>query len=462
MVKNINIKNSKKLLKKAKKIIPTGGQTFSKGTHSFSENFAPSHALKGKGNKIYDVDGNKYLDFVMGAQPLILGYADPDVNKAVIKQLKLGSTFSLSNKLEIDVAELLNKLIPSSEQVRFGKNGADANSAAIKIARAYTKKEHIAFCGYHGWHDWFIATTDKNLGVPKFNEKLAHPFNYNDLESLKKIFKKYKNKIACVIMEPVTVSSPKCMIKNKCNLNCIDYCKRNFLQEVKKLCKKNNCLLIFDEVVTGFRYSLGGAQKLYGVIPDLSCFAKAISNGIPLSAVVGKKKYMKLFSDVFFSFTYGGECMGLAAAKACISKLKSKNVLNIIRNNGKIFQVRLNYLIKKYNFENFFSCDGHPSRTVLTIKSNKFLNSPLITKTFIQQELLKSKVLWSGYHCITFTFNKKDIQLALDAYEKAFKKLEIILNRKKNIKKFIKGRLLKQVFTRVSDFQAASLKVTSK
>ena len=122
----------------------------------------------------------------MGAQPLILGYSDPDVNRAVIKQLKLGSTFSLANKLEIDVAELLNKLIPSSQQVRFGKNGADANSASVKIARAYTKKEHIAFCGYHGWHDWFIATTDKNLGVPKFNEKLAHPFNFNDIDSLKK------------------------------------------------------------------------------------------------------------------------------------------------------------------------------------------------------------------------------------------------------------------------------------
>ena len=208
MVEKIKINNSSKLLNIAKKIIPTGGQTFSKGTHSFSEKFSPSHAYKGKGNKIYDVDNNKFLDFVMGAQPLILGYSDPDVNKAVINQLKLGSTFSLANKLEIEVAQLLNRLVPSSEQVRFGKNGADANTAAVKIARAYTKREHIAFCGYHGWHDWFISTTDKNLGIPKFNEKLAHPFNFNDLESLKKVFKKYKNKIACVIIEPVTVSSP--------------------------------------------------------------------------------------------------------------------------------------------------------------------------------------------------------------------------------------------------------------
>lgn len=461
MVKK-KINNSIKLLKKAKKIIPTGSQTFSKGTHSFSENYSPSHASRGKGNKIYDVDGNKYLDFVMGAQPLILGYSDPDVNKAVINQLKLGSTFSLANKLETDVAQLLNDLIPSSEQVRFGKNGADANSASVKIARAYTKKEHIAFCGYHGWHDWFIATTDKNLGVPKFNEKLAHPFDYNDIESLKKIFKKYKNKIACVIMEPVTVSNPKCMRKKKCDLKCNSFCKNNFLHEVQKICKKNKCLLIFDEVVTGFRYSLGGAQKLHGVTPDLSCFAKAISNGIPLSAVVGKKKYMKLFNDVFFSFTYGGECIGLAAAKACIDKLKKKKVLEIIKNNGLLFKLELNKLIKKYDFEDYFNCDGHPSRTVLTIKSNKSLKSPLVTKTFIQQKLLDNKVLWSGYHCITYTFNKKDISLAIGAYENVFKKLKKIIEKKQNLKSQIKGKLLKQVFTRVSDFQAASLKVTAR
>lgn len=462
MVKKLKIKISKKLLKKAKKIIPTGGQTFSKGTHSFSENYSPSHAYKGKGNKIYDVDGNKYLDFVMGAQPLILGYSDPDVNRAVIKQLKLGSTFSLANKLEIDVAELLNKLIPSSQQVRFGKNGADANSASVKIARAYTKKEHIAFCGYHGWHDWFIATTDKNLGVPKFNEKLAHPFNFNDIDSLKKIFKKYRNRIACVIMEPQTVSKPKCMLESKCNLNCKKYCKNNFLHQVNKLCKKNNCLLIFDEVVTGFRYSLGGAQKLYGVTPDLSCFAKAISNGVPLSAVVGKKKYMKLFNDVFFSFTYGGECIGLAAAKACIKKIQNKKVLDVIKFNGNIFQTKLNYLISSFNLDNYFSCDGHPSRTVLTIKSYKFLKSALHVKTFIQQELLKNNILWSGYHCITYTFNKKDIHLALTAYKKTFTKIKFIVENKKNIEKYIKGKLLKPVFTRVSDFQAESLKALSK
>tara|TARA_Y100000591_G_C21841441_1_gene705888 strand:+ start:23 stop:1399 length:1377 start_codon:yes stop_codon:yes gene_type:complete len=453
--------NSKILLKEAKKLIPTGGQTFSKGTYSFSENFSPSHAFKGKGNKIIDVDKNQYLDYVMGAQPLILGYSDKDVNRAVKKQLDLGSTFSLANKLEIDVAKLLKKHIPSAEQARFGKNGADATTAAVKIARAFTKKDHIAFCGYHGWHDWFIASTDKNLGIPKFNEKLAHPFNYNDIESLNKIFEKYKNKIACVIMEPITVSNPKCMKKkNKC-YPCKNKCKKNFLAEVQKICKKNKALLIFDEVVTGFRYSIGGVQKLYNIKPDLSCFAKAISNGVPLSAVVGKKKYMKLFENVFFSFTYGGECLGLAAAKACIEKIYKKNVLKKIYNNGLILKKKLNRSILRYGLDDIFRCDGHPSRTVFTIKKDKNLYSPLLTKTFIQQELLKSKILWTGYHCITYTYSIKDINKTIKAYENIFKQINRI-SKRNNIYKKIKGKPLKQVFTRVADFQAASLKLNRK
>ncbi len=458
----MRIDQSKKLLKEAKKLIPTGGQTFSKGTHSFSENFSPSHAFKGEGNKIMDVDKNVYLDFVMGAQPLILGYADKDVNRAVKKQLDQGSTFSLANQLEIDVAKLLKQHIPSAEQVRFGKNGADATTAAIKIARAFTKREHIAFCGYHGWHDWFIATTDKNLGIPKFNEKLAHPFNYNDIDGLKKIFNTYKKKIACVIMEPITVSNPKCMKNSTCNSCKSKPCKKNFLGEVKKICKKNGALLIFDEVVTGFRYSIGGVQKLFNVKPDLSCFAKAMSNGVPLSAVVGKKKYMKLFNSVFFSFTYGGECLGLAAAKACIKKIHKKKVLNKIYKNGLDFKIKLNNLIKRHGLSDLFSCDGHPSRTVLTIGKSKKLYSPILTKTFIQQELIKSKILWSGYHCITYTFSKKDISITISAYDLIFRKMIKMFENSTSIYKEIKGKPLKQVFTRVSDFQAASLKLNEK
>jgi len=201
-MKKPKITNSNKLYNQAKKIIPGGSQTFSKGVTQFVNGFAPKYLHRGKGAYVWDVDKNKYLDYVMGCQPIILGYADPDVNKAVINQLNLGSTFSLMNKLEIDVTELLIDKIPCAESARFGKNGADATTIAVRIARSVTGRDHIAYCGYHGWHDWYIANTDLNDGIPKFNQKLAHSFNYNDLDSLERIFKKNSNKVACVIMEP--------------------------------------------------------------------------------------------------------------------------------------------------------------------------------------------------------------------------------------------------------------------
>ena len=194
ILKKPKIKRSNQLYSIGKKIIPSGGQTYSKGVTQFTDGVAPKYLDSGKGAYAIDVDGNKYIDYVLACQPLILGYSDKDVNKAINKQLKKGSTFSLHNKLEIDVAKTLIEIVPSAEMVRFGKNGADATTIGIRLARAYTKRDEIAFCGYHGWHDWFIATTDLNGGIPKFNNDLIHKFNYNDIESLEKIFKKRKIK----------------------------------------------------------------------------------------------------------------------------------------------------------------------------------------------------------------------------------------------------------------------------
>ena len=440
MRKKINIINSDKLYKKAIKIIPYGSQTYSKGVKAFSDGVSPKFLNKGKGCEVWDVDGNKFIDYVMANQPVILGYADRDVNKAVQKQLSLGSTFSVSNKLEIDVAELLIRHIPDAEGVRFGKNGADATSIAVRLSRAITKRDHIAFCGYHGWHDWFIGTTDLNSGIPKFNNKLAHSFSYNNIESLEKVFKKYKNKIACVIMEPITVEGPK----------------DNFLKNVKELCKKNKSLLVFDEVVTGFRYSLGGAQKIVGVIPDLSCWAKAMSNGVPISAITGKWKYIKHLKDTFFSFTYGGDCIGLAAAKATINKLEKKKVIEHLYYVGKILKVEMNKLSKMYGLDHLIECSGYPCRSVMTIKKFGKYDKPLITKTLIQQELMVRGVLWSQYHSLSYSHKKKHIDKSLNAFEDAFKKLNLIIKNNRKIEGYLLGKPCKTVFTRVADFQAAA------
>ena len=454
-VKRINIRNSNILYKKALKIIPYGSQTYSKGVKAFSDGVSPKFLAKGLGCEVWDVDGNKFIDYVMANQPLILGYADKDVNNAVKKQLSLGSTFSVSNKLEIDVAELLVKHIPDAEGARFGKNGADATAIAVRLSRAITKRDHIAFCGYHGWHDWFIGTTDLNSGIPKFNNQLAHSFGYNDLSSLEKIFSKYKDKIACVIMEPITVNGP--MSKPSGSTKWKDYNKKNnFLTDVKNLCKKNGALLVFDEVVTGFRYDIGGAQKMFDVIPDLSCWAKAMSNGIPLSAITGKREYIKYLEKTFFSFTYGGDCIGLAAAKATINKIEKKNVIDHLYKVGGRLKKGMNDLAKIYSLEDMIACAGYPCRSVMTIKKIGKYKKPLITKSLIQQELMFRGVLWSQYHSICYAHKEKHIDYSLNVFEDAFKKLNKIIKNNKNIENSLLGKPCETVFTRVADFQSVA------
>ena len=450
MKNKLIIKNSNSIYSKAIKIIPSGTQTFSKGVTQFVNGIAPKYLKKGKGAYVWDVDNNKFLDYVMGCHPLILGYADPDVNLAVKKQLDLGSTFSLMNKLELDVAEILVDTIPCAEMVRFGKNGADATTIGVRLARAITKRDHIAYCGYHGWHDWFIANTDLNSGIPKFNQKLAHSFTYNDLDSLEKIFKKYKDKIAIVIMEPVTVFEPKCYGPKSCvSLKCkTNFCQKNFLTEVKRIAKENGAILMFDEIISGFRFSNGGVQKMFGVTPDLSSFAKAISNGIPLSAIVGKKKYMKYLDKTFFSFTYGGDCIGLAAAKICIPKIIEKNVVSHLYDVGSVLKKEINFLSIHYNLEEYISC-----RSILALKNSIYF-SDLELKTYIQQELIESHILWAAYHALSWSHKKKDIMITLNAFENIFKKINNYIKNKKKLKNYIKGQTVKPVFRKVADFNS--------
>ena len=450
--KKPNIILSDKIYSKAKKIIPSGTQTFSKGVTQFVEGFAPKYLHRGKGAYVWDVDKNKYLDYVMGCQPLILGYADSDVNKAVVKQLKLGSTFSLMNKLEVDVAELLINKIPCAESARFGKNGADVTTIAVRIARAITGRSHIAFCGYHGWHDWYIANTDLNSGIPNFNKKLAHSFNYNDLDSLEKIFKKNSNKIACVIMEPLTVLEPDCYGLKNCNKkSCENFCQKNFLSEVKKMAHHYGALLIFDEIITGFRFSLGGAQELTGVTPDLATFAKAISNGIPLSAVVGKRDYMTSLNKTFFSFTYGGDCIGLAAAKACIPKIESNKIPLHLHNVGKIFKDGFNNLAKNHKLDNYIECIGYPCRTVISFNGNGKYND-LEIKSYFQQELFRRGILWAAYHSLSWSHKLKEIKKTLNAFDEIMELFKKIISKNLNLRNMIEGIPVRPVFRKVADF----------
>ena len=431
------ITRSNAIYERAKKIIPAGSQTFSKGVTQFVDGFAPKYLHRGKGARVWDVDGNEYLDYVMGCHPIILGYADDDVNRAVMEQLELGSTFSLMNELEVDVTELLIETVPSAEAARFGKNGADATTVAVRVARAVTGRDHIAYCGYHGWHDWYIANTDLNSGIPEFNQQLAHAFGYNDLDSLERTFKAHPGAVAGVIMEPLTILEPK----------------DNFLHEVKAMAHHYGALLIFDEIITGFRFSLGGAQELTGVTPDLTTLAKAISNGIPLSAIVGKKEYMWSLEKTFFSFTYGGDCIGLAAAKACIPKLRREKVPDHLAQVGAVLKDGYNRLAAAYGLSDFTQCVGYPCRTIITFDGRGRFDA-LEMKSYFQQELLRRGILWAAYHALSFSHKREDIDLTLNAYEDVLRMFKKVVDSNQSLRPLIEGEPVKPVFRKVADFNS--------
>jgi len=340
---NKKFDRSETLLKRAEQTIPLGSQTFSKSKTAYPYGVSPFFIERGLGCKAWDVDGNQYTDYVSGLLSVSLGYCDADVDNAVIKQLKSGVTFSLPHRLEMEVAEMLVDMVPCAEMVRFGKNGSDATSAAIRLARAYTGKDHIAVCGYHGWQDWYIGSTSRDLGVPAATKALTHAFIYNDINSLADLFAKYQ--FAAVIMEPMNLYFPE----------------QDFLSAIKELCHQHKTLLIFDEMITGFRFSLGGAQELFKVTPDLATFGKGMANGYPISAVVGRKDVMMLMEDIFFSGTFAGETLSLAASKATLTKIKEQNVLAHIHALGEQLIQGLQQIITQLGEPNWLNLCGHPS-----------------------------------------------------------------------------------------------------
>lgn len=397
--KKIELNRSQELKSRAYKLIPSCTQTFSKGPIQFVQGVAPVFLQCGKGSHVWDVDGNEYIDYPMALGPIILGYDYPMVNERVIRQIQEGSTFSLPHPLEVETAELLTEVIPCAEMVRFGKNGSDATSGAIRLSRAYTGRNIIACCGYHGWQDWYIGTTTRDKGVPKAVQELTIPFEYNNIDSLKYIFAEHPGEVAAVIMEPLGMFEP-------CN---------GFLHQVQELTRKEGALLIFDEVVTGFRIALGGAQEYYGVTPDLACFGKAMANGYPLSAVVGKKEIMRLFDEVFFSFTFGGETVSLAAAVATITEMREKNVIAHLWEQGKKLKDGYLVLAHAFGIECYTRCLGLPPHTVITFEDETGTESYLLLSLF-QQECLKRGVLFNGCQNISYSHSNEDIEYTLRVF----------------------------------------------
>jgi len=403
---NSRYEQSEMFLERALGVIPLGAQTFSKSITSVPLKAAPFFVSRADGCRMWDIDGNEYVDFVNGLASVMLGYRDADVDRAVIDQMQSGVTFSLSHPLETIVAELLIEFVPSAEKVRFAKNGTDATSAAIRIARAYTGRDNIAVCGYHGWQDWYIGTTTRNGGVPQSVSNLSHKFKFNDIVSLSTLFKKINGGLAAVIMEPMNTLYPN----------------DGFLAAVRKLCDDHGTILIFDETITGFRYAAGGAQELFGVVPDLTTLGKGLANGYPLSALVGRADVMNVVEDIFFSGTFGGETLSLAAAKAVLTKIRNKPVIQTIHDCGAALIEGVKHKIEHFGISKFLKITGHPSWSFLEFSSTDKAEK-MELKTFFIQEVIKRGYYTLGTHNLSYAHTMNEIEGLLAVYEEVFENL---------------------------------------
>lgn len=415
---------------KVKRLIPNCSQTFSKSYLQFSVGAAPLFVKEGKGCNLTDLDGNTFIDYTMGLGACILGYGFEPVTKDTYRHMRKGSAYTLPHYLEYELAELLTRMIPCAEMVRFGKNGSDVTSAAVRLARAYTGRDYIACCGYHGWQDWYIATTTRSKGIPEDVKKLTLTFQYNNVASLETLFEHYKNKIACVIMEPVSLEPPE----------------NDFLNKVKELTRTNGSLLVFDEVVTGFRFSMGGAQEFFGVIPDIACFGKAMGNGMPISAIVGRTELMRLFDEIFFSFTFGGETGSLAAALATIRYMSARRITKYLWKQGETLKRGIRQLIDEKGLDRMLSIDGYPVRMVLGFRGEE--RQGLKMKTLFQQECAKRGVLFTAGHNVALPHTDAVIKNTLRVYSEVMDILNYGLAYDM-LDDLIEGSLLEPVFRRV-------------
>ncbi len=401
MKKRILTKN-KALLLRAEKVIPRASQTLSKAPDQFVRGVSPYAIAKGRGAIVWDVDGNEYIDLTSSLNAIVLGYQHKVTEKAVADQRKRGTIFGLPGDAEVILAERLTKIMPFIEMVRFGLNGSDVTTAAVRVARAHTGRDHIAKCGYHGWADWTIATHPlRHGGIPQAVKDLTHEFSYNNIESLEAIFEKYPHQIALVILEPIHSTYPN----------------PGFLESVKKIAHKHGAVLAFDELVTGFRLGMGGAAEYFKVEPDLVCYGKAISNGEPLSVLAGRREIMKTLdaNNIFFSFTYAGFLPSIASALATLDFMEKKKIHTTLRLQGEKVMEKYNKLAKTYHVPTEAKGIGP---IVGFMFKDKEGNDNLELKSLFIQECAKEGVLTNGTALINYSHTDAIITKVMKRLEK--------------------------------------------
>lgn len=432
---------SQDLYKKAKKLIPGGTQLLSKRPEIFLPDLWPAYYEKAKGCRVWDLDGNKYTDMsYMGIGASILGYADKDVDSAVKTAVDKGSMCTLNCPEEVELAELLCKLHPWAEMVRYARTGGEAMAIAVRIARAKTGKDLVLFCGYHGWHDWYLSANladnkalDGHLlpglkpkGVPRVLKNSAIPFSYNNIKGFLSLVDKYKNKIGTVVMEPLRNYYPE----------------KGFLETIREMTEKLKIVLIFDEITSGWRLNLGGAHLKLGVNPDIAVFGKGISNGYPMAAIIGKSEVMEVAQETFISSTYWTERIGPVAALATIRKLKERDVPSHLINIGKKIQNGWRESAEKNRLK--ISVSG-----IYPLGHFSFnYEDPLILKTLFTQLMLERGFLATDSFYASYAHREKNVEKYLEVVDEVFEFIARAIKENK-VKKYLKGPICHSGFRRL-------------
>jgi len=419
--------NSIRIYKEGMRVVPMGTSTFSRNPNLFVIGRSPLYIKSAKGCRLYDVDDNEFIDYSMSLSMVTLGYADPEVNEAAQTAIDEGLIYTLSCPEESILAKKLTEVVPCADMVRFFKNGSDSCEGAVKLARNYTNKlKVVTVGGYHGFHDWFTASTPRDKGIPKVMADWILTYNYNDIKSIEKTIKSQNREIAALIMEPIINYEPE----------------EGFLEKIRELTEGNNIILIFDEMKTGFRLDIGGAQKYFDVTPDLAILGKGLSNGFPLSALVGKRVLMEQFEDenCFMSGSYATEKASFKAALKTLEILERGEAIRHIWETGEMLKKGTERILSKHDLGDVIKIVGLAPMTHLIISDHKGATVNEI-KSFIQQECVKRGVLFVGYHHTSFAHTREDIEFTINVYDEVFSLLSKALEGK-SLKDKLEGKTI--------------------
>ena len=418
------------------KTIPGGAHTYSRGFDQYPVN-APQILTRGKGSYVYDPDGNKFLDYGMALRAVNVGYAEDEIDAAAFAQIKNGNNLTRPSLIELEAAELLVELIDSVDMVKFTKNGSTAVSAAVKLARAFTGRELVARCAEHpffSYDDWFIGSTPVTRGIPK--ETIGHTklFRYNDIASLEELISLYPGQLACVVLEPAATEEPR----------------DGFLHQVQELCRANGIVFVLDEMITGFRWHMKGAQHTYAVTPDLCTFGKAMANGFAVACVAGRREIMELGSievegreRVFLlSTTHGAEMSGLGAFVATVGFMQRQQVVEHLWHFGGELIALMQRMAEVHGIGHAFKVGGiHCSPYYLTLDQSG-VNS-LLLRTLFSQEMIRNGVLMP-WIALCYRHGAEELAITERALDKAFAVYRRALE--EGVDRYLVGPAIKPVF----------------